>query len=173
MQRGGRVSQGPADATKTPHPEPTPALAEDPLLQRALDGETAAVFSPGVVRSLNSLVGNRAAQRMIQRAMGAVHLTTGRAVVQRDPKQAGTIANGHSYQKHVIDQAEFPGIADKTQFTAIVSGVMTSPDEKRNLSGGRIAYWKGDTVVIYNPGAGDKGTCFKPTKGKQYFDNLT
>ncbi|MBL8146564.1 MAG: hypothetical protein JNL34_09290 [Anaerolineae bacterium] len=173
MQRAGHSSQVPANATKTPHPEPSPAPAEDALLQRALDGENATVFSPGVVRSLSSLVGNRAAQRMIQRAMGAVHLTTGRPVVQRDPSQAGTIANGHSYQKHVIDQAEFPGIADKTQFTTVVSGVMTSPDEKRNLSGGRVAYWKGDTVVIYNPAAGDKGTCFKPTRGKAYFDNLT
>ena len=173
MQRGGRFFRSTTpERTKTPRPEPDSALTEDALLQRALVGEDSAAYTPGVVRTLGKLVGNRAAQRMIQRAATTVsQFTGGRIVVQRGI--AEDIANGHSYGKHVVTQAEFPGVTDRTQFAAIVKGVMDSPDATRNLSGGRIAYWKGDTVVIYNPSAADKGTCFKPTLGKTYFDNLT
>ncbi len=95
-------------------------------------------------------------------------------VIQRNPAQAGTIAGGHSYQKHVVDQKEWGDPPMTRQaFTPIVAGVMNNPDSSKNLSGGRKAYWKGGVVVIYNPNAGDKGTCFKPNAGKSYYDNLT
>ena len=176
MQHNAKTPQ--QATSDTPHrttATQAPAFSDEALVQRALHHSShAAEFSPNLVRALSRVVGNRAAQRMVQRAIGPVGLTaSGRSLIQRDPSQAGTIANGHSYDKHVVTQAEFPGITSKPQFVTVVSNVMTTPDEVRNLSNGRKAYWKGDTVVIYNPGAGDKGTCFKPTAGKSYFDNLT
>jgi hypothetical protein len=85
---------------------------------------------------------------------------------------ADAIANGHAYDKHVITQAEFPGVTDRNAFAAIIDGVLGSPVNKP-LSGGRHAYWEDstNTVVITNPAASDKGTCFRPTKGKSYYDN--
>ena len=106
--------------------------------------------------------------------MSIFQLQRNSQIIQRNPNEANTIANGHSYNKHVVEQKEWgdPPMT-KVNFAPIVSNVMKNPDESRNLSNGRKAYWKGDTVVIYNPSAADKGTCFKPTRGKDYYDNLT
>ena len=61
----------------------------------------------------------------------------------------------------------------KSAFEPIVKQVMDSPDETKDLERKRKAYWKGDVVVIYDPNSNDKGTCFKPTTGKDYYDKLT
>lgn len=95
-------------------------------------------------------------------------------MIQRRPP-AGTanmIANGHAYNKHVQVQKEFPEIKSVNDFAALINTIMTSPAEHKVLTGGREAFWYDRTVVIYNPKAGDKGTCFRPTAGKSYFDNL-
>lgn len=95
-------------------------------------------------------------------------------IIQRNPASAPTIASGHSYSKHVVGQKEWGDPPMKqVDFAPIVADVMNSPDATKDLKNGRKAYWKGDTVVIYDPGSGDKGTCFKPTLGKKYYDNLT
>lgn len=91
-------------------------------------------------------------------------------VIQRNPAEAPTIAAGHAYCKH---KAEWNAALPQADFAVIVADVMNNPDEQKNLgAGGRVAYWKGDTVVIYDPGSGDKGTCFKPVLGKAYYTNL-
>ena len=99
--------------------------------------------------------------------------------IQRNPDHASTIASGHAFKKHVLGKGRRgkkewgdPPSVTRAEFAAVVQDVMDSPDEARNLSDGRKAYWKGDIVVIYNPGAGDKGTCFKPDSGKAYYDRL-
>jgi hypothetical protein len=95
-------------------------------------------------------------------------------MIQRTPPPgtANTIANGHAYHKHVQVQKEFPEIKDSNDFATLINTIMTSPAEHKVLTNGREAFWDGKTVVIYNPKAGDKGTCFRPTAGKSYFDNL-
>lgn len=96
------------------------------------------------------------------------------SIVQRNPAAAPTIASGHSYSKHVVTQKEWgdPPMK-KAAFAPIVADVMNNPDASKDLKNGRKGYWKGDIVVIYDPSTGDKGTCFKPTLGKKYYDNLT
>lgn len=96
-------------------------------------------------------------------------------MAQRKPPAgtAQTIANGHAYHKHVQEQREFPEIKSVGDFATLIDTIINSPAEHKVLSGGRQAFWDGkDTVVIYNPRVRDKGTCFRPTAGKTYFDNL-
>lgn len=80
------------------------------------------------------------------------------------------ISGGHAFQKHVIDQAEFPGITTRQQFASHIEDVVLN-GEMRTLSGGRTGYWQDGTVVIRNPGAVDRGTAFRPTTGYDYFLN--
>lgn len=172
MQRGSRSDPRQAkDAQPTHSVTSGPTQAEDALFRQTIEGaDRTPQYTPAVVRSLGRLVGNQAAQRLIQRAYGAGRLSaSGHSYIQRDPTKAGDIANGHSYGKH---KGEF-GNPSQPDFKNTVQDVMNNPTETRNLSNGRKAYWKGDTVVIYNPNASDYGTCFKPNQGKTYFDNLT
>lgn len=172
MQRSSRSDpRQSAESRSTRSATSGHAQTEDALFRQTLEGaDRAPQYTPAVVRSLSRLVGNQAAQRLIQRAYGAVRLSaSGHSTIQRDPTKSGNIASGHAYTKH---KGEF-GNPTQPQFSTTVSNVMNNPDEVRNLSGGRKAYWKGDTVVIYNPNDPDYGTCFKPNTGKTYFDNLT
>jgi filamentous hemagglutinin len=84
------------------------------------------------------------------------------------------MSKGHAYGKHVVEKGEFPDIRSPGECAAEIDRVMTNPTHTRQLSGGRTAYRddKTGTVVIHNPKAADQGTCFKPTDGKSYFDNL-
>lgn len=92
---------------------------------------------------------------------------------------AQKIAGGHALNKHVVNQGEFPEVTapdaagKQAQFAQIVDAVMKSPTN-RPLANGRHAYWDPSTgtVVITNPAAADGGTCFRPTAGKAYYDNL-
>jgi hypothetical protein len=89
---------------------------------------------------------------------------------------ADQIANGHAFDKHVTQQGEFPGVANRQQFAAAICQAMENAKggDVRQLSGGRTAYWDNNNgmVVIHNPAAADGGTAFKPKNGKTYFDNL-
>lgn len=95
------------------------------------------------------------------------------AVLVHNCGPAERIANGHAFEKHVVERGEFPGIRTRAEFQQMIEDVMTNADEVRNLSGGRTAYWKRGTVVIENPGAVDGGTVFVPTNGYAYFQGLT
>lgn len=137
----------------------------------------AAASEVSAAEPLKTIADNRSmpsAQRKLQE-YSVAQLKSASHVIQKNPGDAPSIAGGHAFSKHVEQQKEWgdPPSVDRAGFEAVVSSVMNSPDERRDLSNGRRAYWKGDTVVIWNPSAGDKGTCFKPKSGKSYFENLT
>jgi hypothetical protein len=85
---------------------------------------------------------------------------------------AEEIAGGHSYEKNVVSQGEFPGIRTRGQFADMIENVINNYDEMKCLSGGRIAYWRDGVVVIRNPSAVDGGTAFVPRDGYTYFEGL-
>jgi filamentous hemagglutinin len=88
---------------------------------------------------------------------------------------AEEIANGHAFDKHVIDQNEFAGsITTQQQFANQIEDILNNPSATKQLSNGRSAYWDDASgmVVIRNPKSADGGTAFKPTNGKTYFNNL-
>jgi hypothetical protein len=81
------------------------------------------------------------------------------------------IAGGHAFQKHVIEKAEFPGIATSQEFASHIEDVVMK-GEMRTLARGRTVFWYDRTVVIRSPTAIDGGTAFRPTGGYKYFLNL-
>jgi filamentous hemagglutinin len=88
---------------------------------------------------------------------------------------AEEIANGHAFDKHVIDQNEFGDtITTQQQFATQIENILNNPSATKQLSNGRSAYWDDTSgmVVIRNPNAADGGTAFKPTNGKAYFNGL-
>ena len=85
---------------------------------------------------------------------------------------AEKIARGHAYQKHVIERGEFPEIKSPSEFEALIVDVMKNPESIRVLPRDRVAYWKGDVLVIVDPNRLDWGTAFRPTPGRRYFDEL-
>ncbi len=112
--------------------------------------------------------------------MGATALTqrwkaTGYAFLEsyyRTNSLASSIANGHAYNKHVLQKGEFPEINNRSEFADYIHDIMRNPDEYKVLTNGRAAYWKNGTVVITNPLDVDGGTAFRPAGGWAYFDNL-
>jgi filamentous hemagglutinin len=87
---------------------------------------------------------------------------------------AGQIAAGHAYDKHVVAEGQFPGIASRAAFAALIRGIIEHPTASRRLTSERTAWWDeaSGTVVIANPHDRDGGTCFKPRAGRPYFDHL-
>ena len=86
------------------------------------------------------------------------------------------IADGHAFEKHVLEQNEYAdlGIKTKEQFAQHIENVVKNPTSTKELTNGRSAYWakSSGTVVIRNPKAADGGTAFRPINGRAYFDNL-
>jgi hypothetical protein len=89
-------------------------------------------------------------------------------------KIAKAIARGHSYEKHVIAERLFPEIKNRGEFVELIAKVLAKPTHHRDLENDREAYFdkKTNTIVIYNPHARDKGTCFRPRAGLRYFEGL-
>lgn len=85
--------------------------------------------------------------------------------------EARAIANGHAYNEH---REEFPEIETQDEFARLINEIMNSPSEVKQLSNGRTAYWDdiSNTLVITAPGVTEGGTAFRPTAGKEYFNNL-
>ena len=84
-----------------------------------------------------------------------------------------SIANGHAYQKHVIEKKEYPEITSKAQFFSLIKAIVSNPTASKPLPRSRTAYW-GDstkTIVIIDPSHIDKGTAFRTTKA--YYDAQT
>jgi hypothetical protein len=89
-------------------------------------------------------------------------------------KIAMVIATGHAYEKHVVEEKLFPEVKNKDDFAKVIAKVLANPTHHRKLENDRQAYFdsKSNTIVIYNPHARDKGTCFKPRAGLKYFEGL-
>jgi hypothetical protein len=89
-------------------------------------------------------------------------------------KIAQAIASGHAYEKHVIDEKLFPEVKNKDDFKELIGKVLANPTHHRKLENDREAYYdkSSNTIVIYNPRARDKGTCFRPNAGLKYFEGL-
>lgn len=86
-----------------------------------------------------------------------------------------SIANGHAFQKHVVTNKEYPEITSKDQFFSLVKGVASAPTASKNLVRGRTAFWgeSAKTIVVVDPSSADKGTAFRPSGGRAYFDAQT
>ena len=89
-------------------------------------------------------------------------------------KIARAIARGHSYQKHVVEEKQFPEVKNRDDFVELIARVLANPTHHRDLERDREAYFdrKSNTIVIYNPHARDRGTCFRPRAGLKYFEGL-
>ncbi|WP_018543808.1 polymorphic toxin-type HINT domain-containing protein [Streptomyces sp. LaPpAH-108] len=77
-------------------------------------------------------------------------------------------ADGHAFQKHVVEQGEFPGIRTRAQFADMIEDVILN-GKRRVRSDGTSAYWRNGVIVIRNPGSRDGGTVFAPKEGYSYF----
>src|SRR5690242_11613815 len=66
---------------------------------------------------------------------------------------ARKIAAGHAYDKHVVTEKQFPGIASRAAFAALIQGIIEHPTASRDLASERTAWWDeaSGTVVIANP----------------------
>jgi hypothetical protein len=89
-------------------------------------------------------------------------------------KIAKAMAAGHAYEKHVVEEKLFPEVKSRGDFAELIGKVLANPTHHRELENDREAYFdnKSNTIVIYNPRARDKGTCFRPRAGLKYFNNL-
>ena len=89
-------------------------------------------------------------------------------------KIAKAIGMGHSYEKHVVNEKLFPEVKSEEDFIELIGKVLANPTHHRDLENDREAYFdkKSNTIVIYNPRAKDKGTCFRPRAGLKYYENL-
>ena len=89
-------------------------------------------------------------------------------------KIAKAIASGHAYEKHVVEEKLFPEVKSTSDFMELIAKVLANPTHHRELENDREAYFenKSNTIVIYNPHARDKGTCFRPRAGLKYFEGL-
>jgi hypothetical protein len=89
-------------------------------------------------------------------------------------KIAKAIAGGHAYEKHVVEEKLFPEIKSEADFVALIGKVLANPTHHRDLENDREAFYDkhSNTIIIYNPRAKDKGTCFRPRAGLKYYDGL-
>ncbi len=84
---------------------------------------------------------------------------------------ARKIAYGHAWHQH---QDEFPTVETIEEFARLIERVISQPSASRQLSRDRWAFWddRSETLVIHDENSIDKGTAFRPSRGKVYFDNL-
>ena len=54
---------------------------------------------------------------------------------------AKRISEGHAFNKHVVQQAEYPGGTDKLQFGKIVQDAIENAGAEKALANGRYAWW--------------------------------
>ena len=86
--------------------------------------------------------------------------------------EARKIAEGHAFDKHVVQQGEYPEISTREEFADLIAEVMSNPTVSKSLQGGRTGYWHYDlqTVVVTDPYSSDGGTAFRPSEGREYYD---
>ena len=97
------------------------------------------------------------------------------ALAARQAEVADKIANGHAFEKHVIERLEFPGVRTPAELAGIVRSVLSSRGSLvRDLQNGRSAFYdrSTNTLVIVHPTRSDLGTVYRPTDGEAYFNSL-
>jgi hypothetical protein len=97
-----------------------------------------------------------------------------KAPTEAQKKIASAIAAGHAYEKHVVTEKQFPKVKSQEDFRDLIAQLIANPTHHKKLENGREAFYdkQSSTIVIYNPRAKDKGTCFRPSAGLNYFRNL-
>jgi filamentous hemagglutinin len=80
------------------------------------------------------------------------------------------IANGHAFEKHVLQKMEF-GSFTKEQFRSHIENCLNNYSSMRYLERNRTAYWhaSSNTVIIRDSSRIDGGTAFKPDLLYEYF----
>ena len=73
-------------------------------------------------------------------------------------KIAKAIAAGHAYEKHVIEEKQFPEVKSQSDFAELIAKVLANPTHHRKLEKEREAFYdsKSNTIVIYNPRQGQR-----------------
>jgi filamentous hemagglutinin len=86
--------------------------------------------------------------------------------------EARKIAEGHAFDKHVVQRGEYPEIATREEFADLINEVIRNPTDRKSFGDGRTGYWHEDleTVVIVNPYDPEGGTAFRPREGREYYD---
>src|SRR5262245_23610385 len=92
----------------------------------------------------------------------------------KQKKIAEAIAKGHAYEKHGVEEKLFPECKTRDDFIHVIAKVLANPTHHKELENDREAFFdkKSNTIVIYNPRAKDRGTCFRPRAGLKYYENL-
>jgi hypothetical protein len=92
----------------------------------------------------------------------------------KQKKIAEAIGKGHAYEKHVVEEKLFPECKTRDDFIQVIAKVLANPTHHKELENEREAFFdkKSNTIVIYNPRAKDRGTCFRPRAGLKYYENL-
>lgn len=80
--------------------------------------------------------------------------------------------NDHSFDKHVTQEGQYPGITTKQQYADMIEDVVLN-GEARVMKNGKTFYWKDDSMVIRNPYAEGGGTMYKPDGGYKDFLGAT
>ena len=111
---------------------------------------------------------------LLASGMGGAQETKKKSPTPAQVKTAEAISNGHSYQKHVIDEELFPEVKTRADFAKLIASVLANPTHHKELTNDREAYYDqaDNIIVIVNPRAKDRGTCFRPSAKKRYYDNL-
>jgi hypothetical protein len=93
---------------------------------------------------------------------------------REEMKLAEKIGKGHSYDKHVVKERQFPKVKDQQAFIDLIAEVLANPTHSKKLERGREAFYDQpqNILVIVDPRSRDKGTCFRPSAKKRYYDNL-
>src|SRR4051812_29195807 len=68
-------------------------------------------------------------------------------------RTARAIASGHSYEKHVVEERQFPEVKNPNDFTELIGRVLANPTHHRELENDREAFFdnRSNIIVIYNP----------------------
>jgi hypothetical protein len=125
---------------------------------KALDVAEIGVAAPGIRRGTSDI----AADSVITR--GKLH----------SQLLAEEVANGHAFQKHVVERREFAdlGISTKDQFRGFVERIVSNPAvERRRAIDGTVYYLDGSTKTIVIRGQRGEATAFRPDKGGVGWDN--
>ena len=66
-----------------------------------------------------------------------------------------------------------PEVQNQNQGAHLIHHIVHSPSAFKALGNGRAAWWDdaSGTVVIFDPKNRDLGTAFRPSGGRDYFDN--